>query len=102
MFPSLFFRFSIFVKFSCFAGKEQQRAGYLDFIDFGVRMYDPALARWFVLDRIRRKIPLDRFAGILGQSGKKRGIQGAGYRQRTATDRKFFGWSWTATGLGCF
>ena len=33
-----------------FAGKEEQRTGELDFIDFGARMYDPALARWFVQD----------------------------------------------------
>lgn len=38
-----------------FAGKEEQRTGELDFIDFGARMYDPALARWFVQDRYAEK-----------------------------------------------
>lgn len=62
-----------------FAGKEEQRTGELDFIDFGARMYDPALARWFVQDCYSEKyFPLSPYCycadnplNVVDPDGKK-------------------------------
>jgi RHS repeat-associated protein len=39
-----------------FTGKEEQNELSLNLIDFGIRMYDPAIARWMVIDPLAHKI----------------------------------------------
>jgi RHS repeat-associated protein len=39
-----------------FTGKEEQNELGLNLIDFGIRMYDPALARWMVIDPLAHKL----------------------------------------------
>lgn len=38
-----------------FSGKEEQTLGDLGYLDFGARMYDPALGRWFTQDPLAEK-----------------------------------------------
>ena len=38
-----------------FSGKEEQTLGDLGYLDFGARMYDPALGRWFTQDPMAEK-----------------------------------------------
>ncbi|MDP3452137.1 MAG: RHS repeat-associated core domain-containing protein [Bacteroidales bacterium] len=38
-------------------GKEQEELGSLTTLDYGTRMYDPALARWHVVDPLAEKYP---------------------------------------------